>query len=305
MIIVSGAAGFVGRSVCRRLAASGHEVCALTHGDAFSVTAAGIALDLSNADHCEQLIGRCRGGTALVHLAGKIAIELHAASDDQPGPRATAERFADLYAANVVMTARLLEVALAADVPHFLLASSQAVYGLPPAAPVTEDTPLAPLEHYAASKIACETVAALWARGHGRMATILRFPGVWSETRHTGLVYSLCNAALQSHHIRIGAEYPLPIDVLHCDDVASAFEAGLRRTGAGSRVYNVSGGEPCSLTRLAGDVAALVPNCTIETYGVQQPEITLDAGRAAAELGWRAQPRAERLAKFLAELARS
>jgi nucleoside-diphosphate-sugar epimerase len=295
----------VGRSVCRRLAAAGLEVCALTHSDAFSATDAGISLDLTSLSQCDQLVDHCRGRTAVVHLAGRIGIALSAASDGDRRPRAAAAHFAEVYESNVVMTARLLEVALAADVPHFLLASSQTVYGLPSTPRLTEDTPLAPLEHYAASKIACETAAALWARGHGRMATILRIPGVWSDARRAGLVYSLCHAALKARHIRIGADYALPIDVLHCEDVAGAFEAALRRAGAGSRVYNVSGGEPCSLIRLAREVAALVPGCTVETYGVEQPEITLDAGRAAAELGWHARPRGQRLAEFLAELARS
>ena len=304
MIIVSGAGGLVGTQLCKRLSAKGHRLLALKHGTDFTATPDQIGLDLGNAAHCKQLVEYCRGAQALVHLAGKIAIELAAASDGEPAPRASATRFAEVYTANVVMTAHVLEVAHAVGVPHLLLASSQTVYGLPSSSRITEDSPLAPLEHYAASKVACERAVALWARGHDRMATVLRFPGIWGEARRAGLVYSLCQAALRTGRVRVGADYPLPIDVLHLDDVAAAFEAALKRTGARERVYNVSTGAPCSLLRLGREIAALVPHCEVEIFGVAQPDIAMDAGRAAAELAWYARPRAERLAEFVAQLRR-
>lgn len=304
MIVVSGAGGLVGAQLRKRLTGAGYNVLALTHGAVFDAAADEVSLDLVSPAHCDQLVEHCRGGTAIVHLAGHIAIELAAATDGEGAPRAVAARFAEVYQSNVVMTARMLEVAHAAGVPHVLLASSQTVYGLPSTRQVTEETPLGPLEHYAASKVASELAVGLWARGHGRRATILRFPGVWGRLRRSGLIHSLCRSALQTGCVRVGADHPLPIDVLHLDDVTSAFEAALRRAGAGCRVYNVSTGEPCSLTRLGHEIAALVPDCSVETFGVPQPDIALDAGRAAAELAWRARPRSERLREYVGELRR-
>lgn len=303
MIVITGAAGFVGQAVRKRLSDAGHKVLALTHGDSFEASDGEVSLDLNHSQHVEQLKRHGAGGQTLIHLAGLIPVALSASMDSDSRPRATALEFAEIYRSNVVMTARLLEFALSVGIRHVVFASSQTVYGLPSTAVVTEDTPLAPLEHYAASKVACETALALWARGHDRKVTILRFPGVWGEGRNNGVVHTFCReAAGGSGHLRVGAEYPLPFDVVHRTDVAAAFEAALERPGEGCRAYNVATGEPCSLTRLAQDVAELVPGCRVETFGVAQPDITLNAARAATEFGWRARPRRERLAQYIEHL---
>ena len=304
MIIVTGAAGFIGQAVRKRLGESGQKVLALTHGESFRSGHGEVSLDLNDPRHYESLGNYCKAADTLIHLAGLIPVTLAPGIDGDHRPRAAAQDFSRVYQSNVVMTARLLEFALSVGIRHVVFASSQAVYGLPSTTVVTEDTPPAPLEHYAASKVACETTLALWARGHGRKVTILRFPGVWGEGRDNGVVRALCRQAIGDGQLRVGAEYPLPFDVIHREDVAAAFEAALGRPGENCRTYNVATGEPCSLTRLAQDVAELVPNCRVETFGVPQPDIALNSTRAAAELGWRARPRRERLAEYIEHLRR-
>lgn len=299
MILLSGAGGVVGRSLRERLVAAGHDVLALTHCNVFTSSAGEIGLDLEDAAQCGKLIEYAGNCSALIHLAGRINIELTSTSNMEQPPRASARRFADIYQSNVVMTARMLEVATEAAIPHVIFASSQTVYGLPATTTVVEESPLSPLEYYAASKVACETALALWARGQGRKATVLRFPGIWGESRQTGIVYGLCRQAIEKRRVTVGCEYPLPLDVLHHDDVTQAFEAALTRVEGGWRAYNIATGEVCSLARLANEVAALVPNCVVETFGVVQPDLALDASRAAKELGWRAESRSYRLARFI------
>jgi nucleoside-diphosphate-sugar epimerase len=302
MILLSGAGGFIGRTLRKRLVASGHHVLALTHGESFVSGVGEISLDLGDPKHHERLMDSGSRCSTLIHLAGRISIQLAPATDEDVRPRAVAEELASLYQDNLIMTVRLIEFAQKTDIRHVLFASSQTVYGLPKTSLVAEDALLAPLEHYAASKVACETALALWARGCRRRVTVLRFPGVWGEERHSGIVYSLCEQAINSGRVRVGANYPLPLDVLHRDDVISAFEAALNRTGENWRVYNVATGELCSVTRLGSEVTELVPGCVLETFGVPQPDMAMDAARAAAELGWRARPRRERLARFVAQL---
>lgn len=304
MIVVTGAAGFVGRAVHARLNDAGHAVLALTHGGSFQPGEGEVSLDLNDPRHYASLGHYCRAADTLVHLAGLMPVTLAPGDDGDHRPRAAAQDFSGIYQSNVVMTARLLEFALSVGIRHVVFASSQAVYGLPSTTVVTEDTPSAPLEHYAASKVAGEIMLALWARGHGRKVTILRFPGVWGEGRDNGVVRALCRQAIGDGQLRVGAEYPLPFDVIHREDVAAAFKAALGRPGENCRTYNVATGEPCSLTRLAQDVAELVPRCRVETFGVPQPDIVLNSTRAAAELGWRARPRRERLAEYIEHLRR-
>lgn len=305
MIVLTGSAGFVGQAVFARLRAAGHGVLALTHGESFQPSRDTVTLDLNDPRHYPPLKTLCGAAHTLVHLAGVTPVTLAPGNDGDTRPCATASDFSEVYRSNVIMTARLLELALITRIRHVVFASSQTVYGQPPTTVVTENTAPAPLEHYAASKLACETMLALWARGHGRRVTILRFPGVWGEGRRDGVVRALCRSAIDRGYIRVGAEYPLPFDIVHRADVADAFAAALDRPGDGCRLYNVATGEPCSLTRLAQAVAEIVPGCRIETFGVAQPDIALDATRAAAELGWRARPRRERLAMYIGHLRQS
>lgn len=289
----------MGRSVKRQLVASGRKVLSLSHANEFNVLPDGISLDLTNDRHYEQLADYSKGCEGLIHLAGRVEINLGASVDDNVAPRAIANSAHEIYQYNVVMTARVAEFALTAEIPHILLASSQTVYGLPLTDIVTENAPLVPLEYYAASKIACEAMLNLWARGNARKATVLRFPGIWGPQRRSGLVHTLCKQAVEMKAITIGADYPLPLDVLHCDDVAAAFDAAIDRPGTGFREYNVGTGEFCSLDCLAADIADLVPGCTIRRSGVTQPLIALDVRRATDELNWRARPRKERLANHI------
>ena len=289
----------MGRSVKRQLVASGRKVLSLSHANEFSVLPDGISLDLNNDRHYEQLSVYSKGCQGLIHLAGRVEINLGASIDANLAPRAIAKSTHETYQYNVVMTARIAEFALTTEIPHLLLASSQTVYGLPATTIVTESAPLVPLEYYAASKIACETLLKLWARGNARKATVLRFPGIWGEERRSGLIHALCKQAIETKAVTIGADYPLPLDVLHCDDVAAAFDAAIDRPGTGFREYNVATGELCSLDCLAADITDLVPGCKIERSGVAQPAIALDSQRAVSELNWRARPRKERLAHYI------
>ena len=205
-----------------------------------------------------------------------------------------------LYKANVLPAAALADYCVSKRIP-MIFASSQTVYGLPETIPVDENTPLRPLEPYAASKVAAEAVLRE-KTNDGLAVTVLRFPGVYGGDRRSGAVFAMARAALQHGRIRVVAEFPLPFDVLHVDDVVSGILAALDRPASGWRCFNLGSGEPCSLTLLAESIAALVPGCVVERPTIAQPVVQMATDAARATLGWTALPRAERLRSLLNEL---
>jgi len=168
-VLVTGASGFVGRPLCRRLAADGVEtVAALRPGTA---APAGVATRPGpslgpEADWRPALAGV----GALVHLAARV----HVMHDTAHDP------LAEFRAANVAGTLRLAEQAAAAGGRHFVFLSSVKANGeeTPAGAPFGPG-PGAPVDSYGISKWEAEQGLAALAARTGMAVTILRPPLVY------------------------------------------------------------------------------------------------------------------------------
>jgi nucleoside-diphosphate-sugar epimerase len=139
---VTGCSGFTGRYVAERLKAAGYDVVDPDQQDAgFDLTrpqSLAPAIEAARPDH-------------VIHLAALTFVG-HADADA-------------FYRVNAVGTTNLLDALLATGVPprRVILASSANVYGNAADDPISERTPPAPVNHYAASKLAMEHLAATYA----------------------------------------------------------------------------------------------------------------------------------------------
>ena len=141
-VLVTGCAGFTGRYVAKALADAGHAV----------VDAEGIdpSFDLTKPDQVASVV-RSVQPQYVIHLA---AVSFVAHGDA-----------AALYAVNAVGTTNLLDAILAAGIQprRIVIASSANVYGNAAVEPISEVTPLEPVNHYAASKLAMEAMVRTYA----------------------------------------------------------------------------------------------------------------------------------------------
>lgn len=135
-ILLTGSAGFTGHHFAVSAQAAGHAVLPL---QADLTDKAAVAAEVHQA-----------APDAVVHLA---AISFVGHADDS-----------DFYRVNVIGTMNLLAALAALPRPpaKVLLASSANIYGNCDASPITEDQPPAPVNHYAASKLAMEHMARTW-----------------------------------------------------------------------------------------------------------------------------------------------
>lgn len=151
-ILVTGAAGFVGGTLCRWLAAAGHDVAGTvrkTH-DAPGWMTLHETGDLTRVDDFAPLV---RGADAVVHLAARVHMMRETAGDPETAYRQ----------ANVEVTERLAAAAAAAGVRRFLFMSSIKVNGEETGtAPYDETSPPAPQDPYGRSKLAAERALAAW-----------------------------------------------------------------------------------------------------------------------------------------------
>lgn len=146
--LLTGCHGFTGRYVAAELEAAGYEVVGLAH-DGDLPREGVLRANLLDRAAVARAVSEARAD-AVVHLAA-ISFVAHGDADE-------------IYRTNVVGTRNLLEALADADAKprSVVLASSANVYGNAAVEPIDEDTPPAPANDYAVSKLAMEYMARLW-----------------------------------------------------------------------------------------------------------------------------------------------
>ena len=167
-ILITGAAGLIGKEVTKGLVAAGHEVLATDLvKDDLSPAQKFVVGDLVSADFISQLDFHC---DAIVHL-GSI-------------PRPGIDSDEKVLHNNVMGTYHMFANAVENKVPLVIYASSLSIYGFawsgpwtsPDYVPVDEKHPLHHYESYALSKEVNERSADMWAHRSETAFVGLRFP---------------------------------------------------------------------------------------------------------------------------------
>ena len=177
-VLVTGAAGFIGANVARRLLDDGYETTLLTGPgsdcwrlDELAREAQIVQLDLADGDSVERAVAAARPEWIL-HLAA------HGAYSWQTDRAA-------ILRTNVVGTANLLEAARRVEVEAFVNTGSSSEYGLKETAP-TEDDSVEPNSAYAVAKASATMLCRHVAAADGLNVCTLRLYsayGPWEEPK--------------------------------------------------------------------------------------------------------------------------
>ncbi len=274
MIYITGVNGYIGTALARYLDSVDAEYISCT-------------CDITKSEELKS--AKFPQIDTVVHLAGHIDISL---------PLPAKEGLDKLYGVNVLGAANILEFCLDRDVKCLIFISSQSVYGIPAMQPLIENSPCVPMEHYAVSKYCAEKVLQI---ARGLHINVLRLPGVYSECRRKGVVYNFSKQAIEEGHIKVCGDFPLPLDIIHLDDVINAIYMAINYQ-AGYSCFNISTGEPCSLDILA-DTIAKITGCTVTHSKTSQPVVQLQADKAKNKLRWQAKSMKRRLTSYLQSLS--
>jgi nucleoside-diphosphate-sugar epimerase len=189
----------------------------------------------------------------------------------------------------------VLESARREHARRVVLASSCAVYG-EQGGPLGEDRPTRPASPYAASKLAMEDLARLYAGTFGLESVCLRFFNVYgprqdARSPYAAVVPLFIEALLAGRPPTIYGDGSQSRDFVFVDDVVQALLLASRSTTADGSTFNIGGGEPATILELAETLRALIPGALPPAFAAPREgdvrASAADSGRAAKALGYR------------------
>jgi nucleoside-diphosphate-sugar epimerase len=238
-VLVTGANGYLGRSILSLLQASGISVRATDLGAAGG--ASGIVYRKADILRPEELKPVLENATTVIHVAGLA----HMFSPDVN----SVEKFRQI---NEIGTANVAVTAAAVGVGHLILISSVSVYGPYTQGVYDENTPCSPVGPYALSKYNAERRANEIARESGMALTILRLATLYGEG-DPGNVGRLIRTLDRGRFLWIGNGSNRK-SLLYRGDAARACMAVAERPASGINIYNVSA-PACTMLEIVDGIA--------------------------------------------------
>ncbi len=282
-ILVTGAAGFIGRYLVPVLAGKGHQVVASDIALPKSEPLPGVEwehLDVSRPEAIYKIM-LTRRPEAVIHLVSLLAGPCEA--DPIRGWRV-----------NFDSTLHLLNAGLAGGLKRFVLTSSVSVYGRGIPEPVRDNALKEPGTIYGQTKLACENLLRWYRAKHGILVGAVRFPWVYGPGRENGItaLYSskLLDAIAAGERVYI-ANPDEKGDWLYVKDAVKALALLLDKGDTEQLFYNILG-ESHTIRDAMTRAGKLFPEADIvlndKAVASDNPYPTeYDDSAARRELGWR------------------
>ena len=257
--LVTGAAGFIGSNLVEALLAAGQQVVGLDNfatGHRGNLDQVRAAVGDQRRSSFQLIEADIRDRDACVRAVEGVEIVLHQAALGSV-PRSLADPLTS-HDVNVTGFVNMLDAARLAGVRRFVYAASSSTYGDEPNLPKREERIGNPLSPYAATKLANEIYAAVYARSYGFASIGLRYFNVFGprqdpEGPYAAVIPKWIAAMMSGSPIEIYGDGSTSRDFCY---VANAVQANLRAALAGddaqNQVYNVALGERTSLNQLFG-----------------------------------------------------
>lgn len=273
VVLVTGAAGFIGSHICLRLLERGEQVVGLDNlNDYYSVAL--------KQDRLEQMASHPGFQFVKMDLADRAGMEalfrehqprrvVHAGA--QAGVRYSIDNPHVYIDSNIVGFLHILEGCRSVNAEHLVFASSSSVYGMNTKMPFSvEDSVDHPISLYAATKKANELMAHTYSHLYGMPVTGLRFftvYGPWGRPDMATFLFT--RAILEGKPINVFNHGKMKRDFTYIDDIVEgvlrvldrppvpkpAWNAESADRGSSSapyKIYNIGNNQPVELAHFIG-----------------------------------------------------
>jgi len=274
-ILLTGAAGLIGRYLHRMLRDRGDTVVAIDRQAAEDV----LPCDLSEV---HRLYDLARDATAVLHC-GAIS-----------GPMVARDNPFLIVESNIVGTANIVELARVKRMRRMVYCSSVSAFGSTPQGLdlVPEDVVMRPSSVYGASKVAGEAMLEGYRKQHGVDSVSLRPGWVYGPGRTTDCaIRTMIEDAQAGRPTRFAFGRDFYRQYVHVQDVADAILLALDATDLPRRSYTITGGSYQTLGEVAEIVRTVLPAADIEmgtgADPVDDAQARFDISAAERDLGYR------------------
>ena len=291
-ILVTGAAGFIGFHLCRRLLERGDQVIGLDNlSDYYEVSLKEDRLKLLDK-YVNFSFERCdisdRSGTEKIFAEQQFDVVVNLAA--QAGVRYSLTNPHAYIDANIVGFMNILEGCRQQQIAHLVYASSSSVYGANTSMPFSvHDNIDHPVSLYAASKKANELMAHTYAHLYGLPCTGLRFFTVYGPWGRPDMaLFLFTRAILAGEPINVFNHGRMRRDFTYIDDIVEGVVRVVDRpaqpnpdwtgdqpdpgtSSAPYRVYNIGNNNPVELMHLIETLEQALGRVAEKNYMPIQP----------------------------------
>lgn len=292
--IVTGAAGFIGARVSEMLARGGHVVYGMDDLN----PSYDVRLKQYRLQNLENLDGFIFLRVDITQSQQVVSADIDLSSVDavinlaaRAGVRASQENPFKFIETNVNGTLVLLELCRKAGIPKFVLASTSSVYGANPPLPTPETADASrPLQPYAASKVAAETLCHSYHHLYGLDVTIFRYFTVYGPAGRPDMsVFRFIQWIREGRPLRLYGDGEQSRGLTYVDDIARATVMGLRPLGY--EIINLGGHESVKINAIIRMLEArLGRKAQVHTMPGHPADIEAnwaDIEKAGRLLGWK------------------
>jgi UDP-glucuronate 4-epimerase len=304
-ILVTGAAGFIGFHVARRLLAEGRDVTGLDNLNTYYDPALKQArLDILRENPRFAFVKADladRASMASLFAKGRFAVVIHLAA--QAGVRHSIEHPHAYADANLEGFVNVLEGCRHNECRHLVYASSSSVYGANAKLPFSVgDKTDDPISLYAATKKANEVMAHSYSHLYRLPVTGLRFFTIYGPWGRPDMaIFLFTRAILEGKPIKLFNHGKMRRDFTHIDDVSRVVLRLVDRIPASdghagsapARIYNVGNNHPEELTYVVELLEKALGRTAVKDMLPMQPgdvtETFADVGDLMRDVGFRPQ----------------
>ncbi len=293
--LVTGAAGFIGSHLCRRLLDDGWNVVGVDNFDDFydpQIKHSNIkgCLESENFQLVEADIRDSAAMDKVISEQLEIIVHLAARAGVRPSI-ARPLLYADV---NVKGTMVMLEAAKKHKIEKFIFGSSSSVYGNNKKVPFCEDDNVDfPISPYAATKKAAELICHTYHHLYGICITCLRFFTVYGPRQRPDLaIHKFARLIEQDKPIPVYGDGTMSRDFTYIDDIIDGTVAAMQKC-SGFNIYNLGESRPIVVNDLIVEIEKALGKKAAREYLPHQPgdveRTYADVTKAAAELGYNPQ----------------